>query len=72
VEAQRQPELVRGLAVRAQTRGPCRGERSVMDYPGAVAAACGVVRQPPVVGRAPRYQLGQRPGVGGRPLSLGK
>ena len=60
---QRQLELLGRLAVRAETRGPGGGERSVAGHRGLVAAAGRVVGQPPVVLRAARGQLGQGRGV---------
>jgi hypothetical protein len=67
-----QPELLRGLAVRAEAGGAGGGERGVPQHRGTVAAARGVVRQPPVVMRAPRGQARERPCVGTGPLSRGQ
>ncbi len=63
VMPQRQLELLGRLAMRAETRGPGRGERSVAYHSGLVAAAGRVVGQPPVVLRTARDQRGQGRGV---------
>jgi hypothetical protein len=49
VVAQRQLELIRSLAMRAETCRPGGGERRVAEYPGPITAPRGMVRQPPVV-----------------------
>jgi hypothetical protein len=69
---QRQLELLRGLAVRAETGGAGRGERGVPHHRGAVACARSMVCQLPVVVRAVRRQLRERPGVGTGTLSRGQ
>ena len=69
---QRQLELLRGLAVRAETGGAGSGERGVPQHCGAVTCARGMVCQPPVVVRAARRQLRERPGVGTGTLSRGQ
>ena len=69
---QRQLEMFGGFAMSAQARRPGGGERSVACHGLAVAAAGGVMRQPPVVNGALLQRLRQRAGVGTGTLRRGK
>ena len=71
VMPQRQLELLGRLAVRAETRGPGGGERGVACHGGLVAAAGGVVGQPPVVMRTARRSARREPGRGPRSAEPG-
>ena len=59
--AQRELELLRGLAVRAEAGRPGGGERCVAEHRGTIPAPLGVMCQPPVVVRPRRRQFGERP-----------
>ncbi len=72
VVAQRQPELIRRFAVRAETGRPGGGGRRVAQHHRPVAAPRGVVRQPPVVTRPARRQQRQRPGMDAGPQGRGQ